>query len=168
MARRTVGSTLALCLLAAVFALAASAASAASGPSFTGASASGDVSNWRVTFTESGLAPGAKVAYSMGARIALTFNCSSYLGSDHLGIGHGAPQHFRIYSNLAHGFSANANSSGVVRRSVSVPEGISAPTCSDGSASSVSSYALYRVVVLDSTNRVSAHSLREHTQPRPR
>jgi hypothetical protein len=138
------------------------------GPKFTAGSASGDISRWRVSFTESGVTPGSTVAYHATARASATYICQNYPKYDQAGNGHGAPQHFRIYRDLSISLSGTADLSGVVHKGGSGAEGFVAPRCSDGSTSSVASYGLYNVRIQDTTNHVWAPSLRGNTQPAPR
>lgn len=148
--------------------IAAIALAAGGRPQFTAGSASGDIARWRISFTESGLAPGAAVAYSATAKASATYICPNYPRYDALGGGHGAPQHFRVYRSLAMDLSATADSAGVVHKGGSALQGFVTPVCSDGSTPSLSSYGLYNVRIVDTTNTVRAPSLRGSTQPPPR
>lgn len=149
--------------------IAAIALAAGGKPQFTAGSASGDIARWRISFSESGLAPGSTVAYSATAKASATYICPNYPRYDALGGGHGAPQHFRVYkSSMSMGLTATADSVGVVHKGGSAPQGFVTPTCSDGSTPALSSYGLYNVRILDATNNVRAPSLRGSTQPPPR
>jgi hypothetical protein len=143
-------------------------AGARSGPSFAAFSANGSAASWRVNFTESGLTPKSKISYQLTAQASATFNCANAPSHDKLGAPHGAPQHFRVRQALTSSFLATVNAKGIVKRSNIAAMSFSAPTCSDGAGSALSSYALYNVRINDLTSHVHAPSLRPYTTPRPR
>jgi hypothetical protein len=150
----------------AVIAVAANAGG--SGISFTSASASGSLSQWKVAFAESGLAPGSKAQDQMTAESSATFMCSDAPSYDHLGNPHGAPQHFRYIVHLSALFTGTADRHGVLKRTNAAPASFSPGLCSDGSAPSPSSFALYHVRINDVTHGIHTRSLRATTQPAPR
>jgi hypothetical protein len=126
-------------------------------PAFASGSASGDISRWRISFSETGVTPGSTVAYRATAKASATYVCPS------------GRQHFRVYRpDLTLNFSGTADLNGVVNRKASQAEGFVTPTCADGTTPNLSSYGLYNVRILDVTHGVRAPSLRAHTTPVPR
>jgi hypothetical protein len=144
-------------LVTAVAVIGVATGSARSGPAFAAGSASGDISRWRITFSETGLTPGSTVTYRATAKASATYICAS------------GRQHFRVYRPaLTLNLTAKADLHGAVTKGGSQLEGFVAPTCSDGSTPNLSSYGLYNVRILDTTHGIGSPSLRAHTTPVPR